>query len=344
MSLETQAGALIARYRPVVEEELREALARPMPGELPAIMRYHLGHAPAPDGTPAGSGGKRVRAALCLLACEAVGRSAAAAAPAAAALELIHGFTLLHDDIADQDELRRGRPTVWKLWGTGQAITAGDAMYALANVTAAGLADRGAAPRDVGLVLLELNQATLQVCEGQHLDLAYEGRDDLSVAEYLEMVRLKTGALFRASLAVGAISGGGAPEQVSALREFGEHAGVAFQVRDDVLGIWGEGEEVGKPIGSDLRQNKRSLPVIEALALGGAVARRLAALLPGGVTEAEAAGLAEEMEAAGVRRCCDEIAREHHQQAIASLAAAAIPRDRADELRLLADFFVQRGG
>jgi geranylgeranyl diphosphate synthase type I len=344
MSLETQAGALIGRYRPIVEEELRRALAQPMAGALPAMMRYHLGQGPAPDGTPAGSGGKRVRAALCLVACEAVGGTAATAAPAAAALELIHGFTLLHDDIADQDELRRGRPTVWKLWGAGQAITAGDAMYALANITAADLVRRGASPGDAGRVLLELNEATLRVCEGQHLDIAYEGRADVSVAEYLEMVRLKTGALFRASLAAGAISGGGTPEQVTALQAFGEQAGVAFQVRDDVLGIWGEEEETGKPVGSDLRQNKRSLPVICALSLQHPVARRLAALLPGGVTSEQAAALAEEMEAAGVRQSCGGIARECHQRAMASLSQAALPEARARELSLLADYLVERSG
>jgi geranylgeranyl diphosphate synthase type I len=344
MSLEDQAGALIARYRPIVEGELRRALARPMAGELVPMMRYHLGQAPAPDGTPAGSGGKRVRAALCLLACEAVGGAAAAAAPAAAALELIHGFTLLHDDIADQDELRRGRPTVWKLWGTGQAITAGDTMYALANITAADPARGGAPPADAGRMLLALNEATLRVCEGQHLDIAYEGRADITVAEYLEMVRLKTGALFGASLAAGAISGGGAPAQVAALQEFGEQVGVAFQVRDDVLGIWGEEEKTGKPVGSDLRQNKRSLPVIRALALKHPVAPRLASLLAGGVTGEQAAAVAGEMEGAGVRQFCDEVAREHHERAMARLSEAGLPEARARELRLLAEYLVERRG
>ncbi len=335
-----QAHSLLERYRTLVETAVRRALTARQETALGEMLGYHLGYAPAPDGSPPGFGGKRIRGVLCLLSSEAVGGETADASPAAAALELLHGFTLLHDDIADQDEVRRGRPTVWKVWGVGQAITAGDAMYALANLAVGELTTSTAT---VANVLLALNEATLRVCEGQHLDLAYEGRDDVTVDDYLRMIALKTAALFAAATAIGAEVGGGSLAQVDALRRFGQELGMAFQVCDDVLGLWGEARELGKPVGSDLQQNKRSLPILQALSLDHPVRARLADALAARVkSEEEAAALAAEMEGAGVREFCEQMAQQHMARALEALDSVPLCEGPADDLRLLARYLMER--
>jgi len=335
-----QASSLLERYRALVEAAVRRALTARGETALGQMLGYHLGYALGPEGSPPGSGGKRIRGVMCLLASEAVGGETADASPAAAALELLHGFTLLHDDIADQDEVRRGRPTVWKVWGVGQAITAGDAMFALANLAVGELT---ASTATLANVLLALNEATLRVCEGQHLDLAYEGRDDVTVEDYLAMIALKTAALFAAAAAIGAEVGGGGLAQIDALRSFGHELGRAFQVRDDVLGLWGEARDLGKPVGSDLQQNKRSLPILRALYLDHPVRTQLADALAAGIGGGnEAALLAAEMEAAGVREFCEQMAQQHVVRALAALDSVPLCEGPADDLRLLARYLVER--
>ena len=335
-----QAGSILERYRAVVEAAVRRALTARGETALHPMLGYHLDCAPGPEGARPGSGGKLIRGALCLLSSEAVGGETADASPAAAALELLHGFTLLHDGIADQDEMRRGRPTVWKVWGVGQAITAGDAMFALANLAVGELTTSTAT---VANVLLALNEATLKVCEGQHLDLAYEGRDDVTVDDYLQMIARKTAALFAAATAIGAEVGGGGLAQIGALRRFGHELGMAFQVRDDVLGLWGKARELGKPVGSDLQRNKRSLPILRALSLDHSVSARLAAALAAGVkSEEQAAALAAEMETAGVRAFCEQMAQQHVARALAELDSVPLGEGPADDLRLLARYLIER--
>jgi geranylgeranyl diphosphate synthase type I len=309
MSIAEKAQAILGRYRPLVDAEIRRILAGRADIDLYTMIRYHLGHVDAQGSPVASPGGKQVRSAFCLLACEATGGEAAAAAPAGAAIELVHSFTLLHDDIADQDEVRRGRPTAWKLWGVGHAITAGDALYALANLATNQLAQH-ASPEIVAAALRELNQAVLDVCEGQQLDLSYEGRDDLDYADYLKMVSLKTGALYRAAAAVGTQVAGADDEVVAALRNFGSVIGMAYQIRDDILGLWGDPQKTGKPAGSDLRRNKRSLPIVLALSIGyPGLHRRLVEILDHEITSDEdAAELAAVMEQDGIRDHCERIA------------------------------------
>jgi geranylgeranyl diphosphate synthase, type I len=341
----SQLEPIVARCRTLVEAATAQALPASEQGGLYRMLRYHLGLAPAPDGTPAGSGGKRLRGVLCLLACEAVGGEASRAAPAAAALELLHGFTLLHDDIADQDETRRGRPTVWRLWGVGQAITAGDSMYALANLAMGALAEGGVPAETALRALLALNRATVAVCDGQHLDLEYEGRAEVTAPEYLRMIGLKTAALFSAAAEIGAAVGGGDEASVAALQQFGRELGMAFQIQDDLLGLWGEADVTGKPVGSDLRRNKRSLPILYALSADHPVRDRLAAALAAGVaSDAEAAALAEEMAAAGARSYCEEMAQQHLERALRALEASAGEEAARATLAALARDTMQRRG
>ena len=335
---------ILDRYRSLVDSEIGRALAAREDLVLYDMVRYHLGFAEAETGVPPGHRGKQVRAALCMLACAAAGGEATAAAPAAAAVELLHSFTLLHDDIADRDELRRGRQTVWRRWGVGSAITAGDGLFALANLALCDLERAGVAADTVSAIARELNEAALVVCEGQQLDLAYEGRTDVSVDDYLRMVERKTAALFAASTAIGARIAGASREMTEALRSFGHHAGVGYQIRDDVLGIWGDPRELGKPLGSDLRRNKRSLPVVHALGAAEAKERaELAGRLARGIpADEEAAEVAARLEKLGAREFCEHMARESLERALDALKSVPLPEETARELRILATYLMER--
>ena len=228
------------------------------------MMRYHLGWLDeqlAPVEAPIG---KRLRPLICLLAAEACGGSPERAVPAAVALELLHNFTLIHDDVEDGDALRHHRPTVWKLWGEPQAINAGDGMHVLAQLTLLELEARGVAPQTVVSLSRRLAETSLIITEGQHLDLAFERRDDVSPADYLDMIARKSAALVACSAACGAEAAGATAALLDALSAFGIHLGMAFQIRDDILGIWGDAGTTGKPAG-DLRRRKKTLPSLYAL-------------------------------------------------------------------------------
>jgi geranylgeranyl diphosphate synthase type I len=335
-----QAGKILDRFRAVVDMEIARALEKGLDIPLYDMIRYHLGLDRTGAGTPAPATGKRVRAALCCLSSEAVGGEAQAAAPAAAAVELIHSFTLLHDDVADGDATRRGRAAVWKRWGVAHAITAGDALFSLANLVAAKLTERGVPTAESLAVVEELNAAALAVCEGQQMDISYEGRADVSVDDYLAMVERKTAALMAAACGAGACVGGGSVESAAALREFGRQLGLGFQIRDDILGMWGGPSELGKPVGTDLKRNKRSLPILHALdAVGG----KLAAQLAEGVTsDEEAAQIAARMQEIGSRAFCEGMARSFLARGCEALEHVNLQVGPREQLRVLASYLVER--
>lgn len=333
--------AILSRFREPVDREIRATLADRADLPLYEMVRYHLGL--DESATPARTG-KRVRAAMCLLCCAAVGGEADEAAPAAAALEMLHGFTLLHDDVADEDATRRGRPTVWRRWGVGQAVTAGDALYALANLAAMRLTGRGASAEVLTGVLKELNSATVIICEGQQLDISYEGRNDVTVEDYLDMVSRKTGALFASSCAIGALVGTAREATREALRRFGQQVGLAFQIVDDVLGVWGSSEALGKPVGSDLRKNKRSLPVIHALSMAKEDQREamLCQLQAGIAEDDEARALSQRMEQLGSRAYAEDMAQEALAAGLETLREATEESAASADLASIARYLVER--
>jgi len=201
------------------------------------------------------AGGKRVRPILCLLSCEALNCERENAIKTAVAVELIHTFTLIHDDIMDRDDLRRGIPSVHKEFGEPTAILAGDLLFSKAFE----ICD----PKTVKI----LANASSEICEGQELDMKFEQRGDVFESEYLEMIRKKTAVLFEAATKSGAILGNGSEEQISALAKFGLDLGMAFQIHDDILGVTAEEERLGKPVGSDIVGGKKNLVVIKAMEL-----------------------------------------------------------------------------
>jgi geranylgeranyl diphosphate synthase type I len=256
--------AVLERYRTAIEQNIRQLLES-KPDGLYNMLRYHFGWMDA-EGRPSPQAlGKAVRPTLCLLACEAVGGTWQRALPAAAALELIHNFSLIHDDIQDGDQQRHHRPTVWAIWGQAQAINAGDAAFALSGVAIEQLREQGY-PAETSLTVWQLlNTATLRLVEGQYLDLAFEQRTDITVDEYLAMIARKTGALIEAAAHIGALLGAADRALTDHLRWYARALGLAFQIGDDLLGIWGEAAQTGKPVAADLRRRKKSLPVVYAM-------------------------------------------------------------------------------
>ena len=206
------------------------------------------------------SGGKRLRAVLTLLACEAVGGKASQAMNAAVAIELLHNFTLVHDDVMDHADLRRGKPTVHQRWDQNVAILAGDELIAQAYRSLL-------LTRSLRLpqILTVYTDALVRVCEGQGFDKEFECRDDVTLTEYLDMIAKKTGRVIAASLEIGALIGNGSPRQIESLRKFGERIGRAFQVQDDLLDVVGDDEEFGKTIGGDIVEGKKTFLLLTAL-------------------------------------------------------------------------------
>jgi geranylgeranyl diphosphate synthase type I len=277
--MSVQTPAVLERARVLTLPVLRASIRRLEPS-IARVAAYHLGWVDVEGRPVAGNGGKAIRPALAVLSAEAVGSDAEVALPGAVAVELVHNFSLLHDDLMDGDEERRHRPTSWKVFGPAMAILAGDALLALAeDVLLEAPAETG--PR----AARHLTEATDRLITGQAEDLSFEGRLDVSVHECLTMAGNKTGALLACSASIGSVLAGAPTEATEALSGFGHHLGLAFQAVDDLLGIWGEPGVTGKPAWSDLRQRKKSVPVAHALSSGGRVAERLAGLLgePGGV-------------------------------------------------------------
>ncbi len=252
---------------------MRDAVGRLSPN-ISGVVSYHLGWTEA-DGTPSPArGGKGIRAALAVLSAEATWAGAEVGAPGGVAIELVHNFSLVHDDLMDGDIERRHRPTVWALSGPCVALLVGDALATLAtdvllrSPNAAGAAAAAA-----------LGEATAEMIAGQADDLAFEKRRSVSVEECMAMSTAKTGALLGCAASIGAVLADAPPATVYALRDFGRHLGVAFQAVDDLLGIWGDPRTTGKPAGNDIRQRKKSMPIVAALAAGDDGARELESLL-----------------------------------------------------------------
>ncbi|HHE47695.1 MAG TPA: polyprenyl synthetase family protein [Candidatus Acetothermia bacterium] len=323
---------ILTRYRDEIVAALERALAQD--GPLTRLLRYPLG-LEEPDGTPGpGIGGKLLRPSLVCFSCEALEGDVSAALPLACALELVHNFSLVHDDIQDGDELRRGRPTVWKAFGTAQAINSGDGLLVLALKTAIG-AQGALSPKAVLTALEALSSATFRMIEGQTLDLGLEGDDSGGVAEYLAMARRKTGALFGAAFELGAIAAG-RPELGSENRELGETLGLAFQITDDILGIWGKPEQTGKPARSDLVRRKHSWPVAYALEQDPTLGELLSR------SPVPVEKVLERLSALGVRRAAEEAARRYAREARDKVEALPWTREAKEMFEELLSFLAER--
>ncbi|MCF2526074.1 polyprenyl synthetase family protein [Yinghuangia soli] len=331
------APVVLDRAREATQPALRAAVARLEP-PLARVSSYHMGWADTEGRPMPGNGGKALRPALALLSAEAVGAPTGEGVPGAVAVELVHNFSLLHDDLMDGDEERRHRPTAWKAFGPGLAVLAGDGLLVLAEqvlMESSGQGDRAAKL---------LTDATAALIDGQSQDLSFETRMDVTVEECLAMAGNKTGALLACASAIGAALAGADQVVVDRLYAFGHNLGIAFQAVDDLLGIWGRPEVTGKPAWNDLRQRKKSVPVAAALTSGGSNATALAELYatPGDLTEDQLALAARLVEEAGGRIRTEVEAQRHLELALASLDGLGIPEVTRTDLAALAAFTTTR--
>ena len=286
--------------------------------------------------------GKLLRPQLTLLACHAAGGDPQQALPLAAGIQLIHDFSLIHDDIEDNSDTRRGRRTLWNIWGLAQGINAGDGLFVVAHLALHRLSAAGV-PAEIALeVLRRFDQTILTICEGQFLDLSFEGDLRISEADYLDMISRKTAALAAAAAGLGAIVGGADVATAQALFDFGQNLGLAFQVQDDVLGIWGDPAVTGKPAAADLYRRKLSLPVIHALRTA-AQSETLARLYSqDAISDTNVAQMLEILAEAGARGYTEGVAARYHQQALAALEAVNGNDAALAELCALAERLVGR--
>ncbi|MFC8044794.1 polyprenyl synthetase family protein [Nocardia sp. NPDC057353] len=328
----------VTRGRAACAATLRTAV-HDMPPAVRHIAGYHFGWWDR-DGRPEQHpGGKALRPAFVLAATALVGGDTENARNAAAAVELVHNFSLLHDDVMDRDTTRRHRPTVWAVFGIGPAILVGDALAAQAfALVTAGADGTAAAAAEL------LNRAVLELVAGQCADLSFETRHDVTVEECVAMTDRKTGALFGCAAELGGLYGHAGPGELLRLREVGRLVGRAFQHVDDLLGIWGDAQHTGKPVYSDLRRRKKSLPVVFALNSGTAAADALAALYRRAdpLDDAELRTAAGLVEAAGGRAWSREQAAGLSARARAMIAELASDPAAGAELDMLAALAADR--
>jgi geranylgeranyl diphosphate synthase type I len=321
-------------------EEIEHGLARALQGDAPlrSLLRYHIGLEDE-HGMPTRATGKFLRPSLVLFVAEQLGASLEAALPSALGLEMIHSFSLIHDDIQDRDLLRRGRPAVWTICGIEQAINAGDLMHALAIAVAL-----DSPPPAAGCLI----QATQEMIEGQCRDLEFERRE-VTAADYLAMIDRKTGALLRSAFELGGIAAGVNGRVRTELTGLGRAVGRAFQIQDDLLGIWGEDDVLGKPTGSDIRRRKKTLPVVllfeQAKVEDGATLDRLYDGKRSPETEIgerDIAWVVGRLNDLDVRSACEALVQRHLDEAIDRLRELPFSVDARSQMEELIGFLARR--
>ena len=324
--------------RDLVGPAIATAVDRLSP-EVRTVAAYHLGLTDAQGRPETRTAGKALRPALAVLSARAAGAAPERGVPAAAAVEFVHNFSLLHDDIMDGDTERRHRPTAWTVYGVGAAILAGDALLTLAQ----DLLLEGPAPQGLWASRC-LNAAVHRLIAGQGADLAFERRDDVTLDECKQMAGDKTAALMACACSIGAIYVGAPADLAMGLAGFGAHVGLAFQLTDDLLGIWGAPEITGKPVMSDLRTRKKSLPVVAALTSGTEAGTELKALLAreDDLSEDDLVHAADLVVAAGGKAWAEKEADDRLAAAAASLDGIGVPADVRAEFLAIAEFITAR--
>ena len=327
---------------PQIETELRDIARIPHPSLATyyGMIHYHLGWVNEDLKPIQASTGKGLRPLLCLLSCQALGGSAERALPAAAAVELIHNFSLVHDDIQDGSHIRRGRRAAWDVWGAAHGINVGDGLFVLARLALYRLADAGVSLPHQQMVSRALDGACLALCEGQFFDMTFQDRLDIHLDQYLWMIRRKTAALLAASTQVGAMIATDQANLVGHLHDFGENLGMAFQVQDDILGIWGHEQRTGKSAATDLRDKKKTLPVVYALNQieDSEAARQLADLYthPCPLDKPAMQSALTLLARVGAREYAQTVAGGYYHQAVKSLEQVGVENAAYSSLRELA--------
>ena len=345
MTPTTSVADILSRSRAATQPALVEAVNR-LPPSIRLLAAYHFGWSDTKGDPLTGSVGKGIRPTLALLSARAAWAEAEVGLPGGVAIELVHNYSLIHDDIIDGDLERHHRPTVWSVWGVGPAIIAGDALENLAHQILL-----EASPATGPAAAAALSAATAEMIAGQADDIAFEQRRNVSVEECMAMSEAKTGALLGCAASIGAILAAAPDATVGALRDFGRHLGLAFQAVDDLLGIWGDPGRTGKPAGNDLRNRKKTMPVVAALAGGGDDAEELRALILGApgdtgelaVLDDDQIGRATYLvEACGGREWTTVRAKSHLDSALGALDRVRMSAIPHRELADIAAYVVER--
>jgi geranylgeranyl diphosphate synthase type I len=310
-------NSLTTEMLAAIEQELQLSLKQFDSDSLPEFVHmitYHLGL-----DSDHQTRGKRLRPLLTLLSCEGAGGKWREALPFACAIELVHNFSLVHDDIEDRSEFRRGKPTIWHRWGDAQAINIGDAIYTLAHIATYRSLELNLNPTVVLLIREILDQACLKLTQGQFLDLDFETQQAVSQDAYFKMIEGKTSALISSAPWIGAIVAQSPEETSDAYRRYGYHLGMAFQILDDILGVWGDPHLTGKPAGEDLRNQKKSLPILFGLEHSPTFGQLWS---KGEKDQTTIAAMITALDDADAGDYTHSLAKEHTQLAIASLEEA----------------------
>lgn len=311
----------------VIEEELASLNLPSKPERLYEPLRYFLK-----------LGGKRVRPALVVLGQQLFDPKAKGAVSQALAIELFHNFTLIHDDIMDNAPLRRGKETVHEKWDQNIAILSGDALLIKAYQK---LADN--AGEHLEDLLEVFNRTALEVCEGQQMDMDFEGRIDVSISEYIEMIRLKTSVLLGGALEIGAIMGGASETDRKYLKQFGENIGIAFQIKDDILDLYADPDKFGKQVGGDVIANKKTILFLSALSIASGPQREVLRQLLGETNvELKLSRTRELFEHLNVRSICQERMNDHYQKALTALEKIDVSQENKIALNSLAQYLIER--
>ena len=340
-----QAPGFFARYQPTVDRALRTELKRYAIGVLDT-HRYHMGWADSNGDVTRATQGKRLRPTMTLLGADAVQGDLKLAIPVAVALEYVHNFSLIHDDIEDRDRFRHHRPTVWVVWGEATGIVSGNSMLKIADRATRDLAALGVNTAMLVQVQRVIADAYLRMIEGQYLDIEFENRDIVSIDDYLAMIERKTGALIEASLYLGAlVAGNGAPndELSDGLRRAGYEFGRLFQIRDDMLGVWGT-DETGKPVGGDIFNKKKALPAVHALNVAkGAASDRIHAIYrKPELDDEDVRDVLQIMDDCGTQEYCDTMSAQHWSAASSIIDDLDLNPEIRNDLNELGEFLVER--
>ena len=334
---------MFQRYRANISRSLRDSLSQ-QHSDVYDMLRYYMGWVDENGRPHEAMEGKALRPTLCLFACEAVGGALEMAMPSAVALEFIHNFSLIHDDIQDRDEIRHNRKTLWAVWGDPKALVAGNVLRVVADECLHQLLDSGLDYDRALAAGALLTEAYLEMIEGQYLDLQFEGRHDISMSDYLNMISRKTGALIRCSLNLGAVVGAQEQGAGDAFKESGRAMGYVFQIIDDVLGVWGDEETTGKPVGADIRRKKNSYPVVYTMGRANDKDQKMLNEIyeKDELDDSDVDSVLAVMDRLDVKNQAQQEAEKYANVALESLAPVELSREARQEVEDLAHFLLVR--
>lgn len=337
-------NGLLTRYAADIDRTIQDLLVDTSPF-IRGVIGYHLGWLDQNFQPATFERGKMFRPVVNLLVYEALTGDYRAALPVAASIEIIHNFSLLHDDIEDGDVERRGRATAWKIWGPALAINVGDYFYSLAYKALFQLDRNCFTPEQILAVSRLVNETCLALTEGQDLDLRFETLGDVSTEMYLEMIYKKTGALIEAAILAGAMLGTADETLLHHYHQFARHIGIAFQIKDDILGIWGDPAQTGKSVKNDLYRKKKTLPIIYMLTHSSGERRAQLKQLYAGLeplSEAEIVFVRESLEIAGAKTYAQEAANRYQQESFSALNRLNLSGQAHTNLEMMTRFLLER--